>query len=88
MLLVIGVIIIPYVFYNIRLLVPYPVKSNLKLHDYYIIIILLVYLVIGIYQQYFWTKQNKLRKTTIQNNVLDIRKKGNNKFLTFDSSKS
>ena len=55
-LLVIGVIIIPYVFYNIRLLVPYPVKSNLKLHDYYIIIILLVYLVIGIYQQYFWRK--------------------------------
>jgi hypothetical protein len=65
MLLVIGVIIIPYVFYNIRLLVPYPVKSNLKLHDYYIIIILLVYLVIGIYQQYFWTKQNKLRKEKI-----------------------
>ena len=65
MMLVIGVIIIPYVFYNIRLLVPYPVKSNLKLQDYYIIIILLVYLIIGGYQQYFWTKKNKLRKEKI-----------------------
>jgi hypothetical protein len=64
-MLIIFVIIIPYIFYNIRYLVPYPVKSNLKLHDYYIIIILLVYLVIGVYQQYFWTKNNKLRKEKI-----------------------
>lgn len=64
-MLLIIVVVIPYVFYNIRSLVPYPVKSNLKLHDYYIIIILLVYLVIGVYQQYFWTKKNKLRKEKI-----------------------
>ena len=65
MMLVIGIIIIPYIFYNIRSYVPHPVKSNLKLQDYYIIIILLVYLVIGIYQQYFWTKKNKFRKEKI-----------------------
>ena len=65
MMLVAGVVIIPYVFYNIRLYVPYPVKSNLKLQDYYILIILLVYLIIGVYQQYFWTKKNKLRKEKI-----------------------
>ena len=64
-ILVAVVIIIPYVFFNIRSYVPYPVKSNLKLQDYYILIILLVYLVIGVYQQYFWTKKNKLRKEKI-----------------------
>lgn len=61
-MLIAIVIIIPYIFFNIRSYVPYPVKSNLKLQDYYIIIILLVYLVIDVYQQYFWTKKNKLRK--------------------------
>jgi len=43
-------------------MVPYPVKSELKLTDYYIITVLMVYLIIGVYQQYFWTKKNKLRK--------------------------
>jgi len=65
MLLIIGIIIVPYVFYNIRSLVPYPVKSSLTLEDYYIILILLVYLIIGAYQQYFWTKKNKLREEKI-----------------------
>jgi hypothetical protein len=65
LLLMISVIIVPYVFFNIRDLVPYPVKSNLKLVDYYILMVLLVYLVIGVYQQYFWTKTNKIRKETI-----------------------
>lgn len=65
MLIVVSVIIIPYVFYKIRLFLPYPVKSELTLQDYYIIIILLVYLVIGGYQQYFWTKKNKLRDEKI-----------------------
>ena len=35
------------------------IKSQLKLSDYYIICIILTYLVIGGYQQYFWTKNNK-----------------------------
>jgi len=65
LMLVVVVIIIPYIFFNIRLHVPYPVKSSLKLQDYYILTILLVYLVIGVYQQYFWTKKNKLRKEKI-----------------------
>jgi len=56
-MLVAIVVIIPYVFFNIRSYVPYPVKSNLKLQDYYILIILLVYLVIGVYQQYFGLKK-------------------------------
>jgi hypothetical protein len=64
-MLFIIVIIIPYVFFNIRSYVPYPVNSSLKLQDYYILIVLLVYLVIGVYQQYFWTKKNKLRKEKI-----------------------
>ena len=64
-LLIATIIVIPYCFYNIRNLVPYPVKSELKLTDYYILTILLVYLVIGVYQQYFWTKQNKIRKEFI-----------------------
>lgn len=37
------------------------IKSQLKLSDYYIICIILTYLVIGGYQEYFWTKNNKLR---------------------------
>ena len=65
MLLFVSIIIFPYVFYKIRLLVPYPVKSELTIQDYYIIIVLLVYLVIGVYQQYFWTKTNKLRDEKI-----------------------
>jgi hypothetical protein len=65
LLLILSVIIIPYVFYNIRNFVRYPVNSNLTLTDYYILIILLVYLVIGAYQQYFWTKSNKIKKETI-----------------------
>ena len=64
-ILIISVIMIPYIFYNLRNKVPYPVKSNLTLIDYYIIIIILVYLVIGVYQQYFWTKSNKIRKEIV-----------------------
>ena len=64
-MLIITVIIIPYIFYNIRNKVPHPVKTTLKLSDYYILTIILVYLVIGVYQQYFWTKSNKLREETI-----------------------
>lgn len=61
-LLIAVIIIIPYCFYKVRNFVPYPVKSDLKLSDYYIITILMVYLVIGVYQQYFWTKRNKITK--------------------------
>jgi hypothetical protein len=64
-LLVSIIIIVPYCFFNIRTLVPHPVKTTLTLTDYYIISILLVYIVIGVYQQYFWTKQNKLKKEVI-----------------------
>ena len=72
LILISSIIIVPYVFFNIRNLVPYPVKSNLKLVDYYILMILLVYLVIGVYQQYFWTKSNKIRKeTVIPETILD-----------------
>jgi hypothetical protein len=65
LLLVVSIIVVPYVFYQIRGMVPYPVKSSLQLTDYYILMILLVYLVIGVYQHYFWTKQNKLRKEIV-----------------------
>jgi hypothetical protein len=64
-LLIVCVSIVPYLFYLIRDKVPYPVKTNLKLFDYYVISILLVYLVIGVYQQYFWTKDNKIRKEIV-----------------------
>ena len=64
-LLIAVVTIIPYCFYQVRNLVPHPVKSDLKLSDYYIITVLLVYLVIGVYQQYFWTKRNKITKEFI-----------------------
>jgi len=71
-LLIICTVILPYVFYNIRNLVPYPVKSNLTQKDYYILCISLLYLVIGGYQQYFWTKDNKIRKEKImQKTVID-----------------
>lgn len=62
-MIIVSVSILPYIFFHIRNYVPHPVKSNLSLTDYYILSILLVYLVIGGYQQYFWTKQNKIRKT-------------------------
>jgi hypothetical protein len=65
LIIIIGIIIVPYVAYNIRLLVPYPVNSTLTLSDFYIIVILLTYLIVGGYQQYFWTKKNKLRKEKI-----------------------
>lgn len=64
-ILIITVAIIPPIFYSIRNKVKYPVKSTLKMTDYYILSIILVYLVIGVYQQYFWTKSNKLREATI-----------------------
>jgi hypothetical protein len=65
LLLIVSIIIVPYAFYNIRHLVKYPVNSNLNLSDYYVLMILLVYLVIGVYQQYFWTKSNKIRKEKV-----------------------
>lgn len=65
LLLLVSLLIIPYVFYQIRGLVPYPVRSSLQLQDYYILMTLTVYLVIGVYQQYFWTKTNKLRKESV-----------------------
>lgn len=52
--------IFPYIFFKVRNKVPYPVKSTLKLEDYYILSILLTYIVMGGYQQYFWTKDNML----------------------------
>jgi hypothetical protein len=64
-LLVASAAVLPYMFYKVRGLVPHPVKTELKLGDYYIMSILLAYLVIGVYQQYFWTKKNKLRKEKI-----------------------
>jgi len=64
-MLVISLMIFPYFFFKIRYLVPFPVKSNLKLVDYYILLTLLTYLVIGGYQQYFWTKNNKIKKEVI-----------------------
>lgn len=60
-----SILFIPYIFYKLKDKVPYPVKTKLKLIDYYIISIILVYLVIGVYQQYFWTLSNKLRKEII-----------------------
>jgi hypothetical protein len=65
LLLIGSIIVVPYLFYQIRNNVPYPTHSSLQLTDYYILMILLVYLVIGVYQQYFWTKTNKLRKESI-----------------------
>jgi hypothetical protein len=62
-MIIASVAILPYIFYHMRNMVPHPVKTSLGLGDYYILSILLVYLVIGGYQQYFWTKQNKIRKT-------------------------
>ena len=64
-LLIFCVVVIPYLFYKIRDKLPRPVTTKLTLSDYYILSILLVYLVIGVYQQYFWTKDNKLMKETI-----------------------
>ena len=64
-MIIISLMIFPYIFFKIRNLVPFPVESTLKLTDYYIIIILLTYLVIGGYQQYFWTKKNKIKKEVI-----------------------
>ena len=61
-LLVLALACFPYIFFKMRNLVPYPVKSTLKLTDYYILCTLLVYLVTGVYQQYFWTKKNKIKK--------------------------
>jgi hypothetical protein len=65
LMLVVVVAIIPVLFYNIRNNVLHPVNSSLQLSDYYILSILLVYLVIGLYQQYFWTKSNKMRESSI-----------------------
>ena len=59
-MLIIFLIILIYIFFILRNKVPYPVKSSLKLSDYYILSIILTYLVIGGYQQYFWTKKNKI----------------------------
>ena len=58
LMLIIVLIIFPYLFFKVRNKVPYPVKSSLKLKDFYILSILLTYLIIGGYQQYFWTKDN------------------------------
>lgn len=59
-MLISVLLIFPYLFFNVRNKLPYPVKSSLKLQDFYILSILLTYLVIGGYQQYFWTKDNML----------------------------
>lgn len=59
-MLIIVLTFIPYLFFLVRDKVPYPVKSSLNLQDFYILAILLTYLVIGGYQQYFWTKDNML----------------------------
>jgi hypothetical protein len=64
-ILVASLVMIPYAFYQIRNMVPHPVKSKLTLMDYYIIMTMLIYLVIGTYQQYFWTKTNRLRPETV-----------------------
>lgn len=63
MILIIFLIFLPYVFFQIKIYLK--IKSQLKLTDYYIICIILTYLVIGGYQQYFWTKNNKLRNPVI-----------------------
>ena len=60
LILITVLLIFPYLFFNVRNKVPYPVKSTLKLEDYYILSILLTYIVMGGYQQYFWTKDNML----------------------------
>lgn len=59
-LLVTLLSVLPYLFFKLRNIVPYPVNSSLKLQDFYILSILLTYLIIGGYQQYFWTKNNML----------------------------
>lgn len=64
-LLLFSVLVVPYLFYKIRNRLPNPVSSTLTLSDYYILSILLIYLVIGVYQQYFWTKDNKLSREVI-----------------------
>ncbi len=61
LILIFVLMLFPYVFFKLRNKVPYPVNSTLKLKDYYILSILLTYLIIGGYQQYFWTKDNMLR---------------------------
>jgi hypothetical protein len=65
LMIVFAVAVVPALSYSIHDKVKNPVKSNLGLSDYYILSIILVYLVIGLYQQYFWTKSNKFRETSI-----------------------
>ena len=52
-ILIVVLSIFPYVFFKVKDKVPYPVKSSLKLQDFYILSILLTYLVIGGYTNYF-----------------------------------
>ena len=60
-MLIIFLIILPYIFFILRNKVPYPVKSSLKLSDYYILSIILTYLVIGGYQRIFGRKKIRYR---------------------------
>lgn len=70
MILIFFLITLPYIFYQLKIYLN--IKSNLKMSDYYIICIILTYLVIGGYQQYFWTKNNKLRNPfVIQKTFID-----------------
>lgn len=70
--------VLPFCFYQARDLVPHPVESDLTLTDYYIICGIFMYLIIGSYQQYFWTKKNKrcpetvLRKTAVDHLVVRV----------------
>ena len=70
--------VLPFCFYQVRNWVPHPVESDLTLSDYYIICCLMMYLVIGSYQQNFWTKKNKrcpeivMRKTAVDRLVVRV----------------
>ena len=77
LILIFVLMLFPYVFFKVRNKVPYPVNSTLKLKDYYILSILLTYLIVGGYQQYFWTKDNMVRNPFIVPKIFldDILKK-------------
>jgi len=81
-LLIIFLSILPYVFFKLRNKVPYPVSSSLKLQDFYILSTLLTYLIIGGYQQYFWTKDNMMRDPfTVPATYLDFIIKKNDSWV-------
>lgn len=60
-----SILVFPYIFYKIKINFYSNIKTNLTINDYYIIIILLTYIIIEGYQQYFWTKNNKIGKENV-----------------------